>query len=144
MIVTMDTNVLLAALISSNGASHFILRLILDEKVSLAMSTQLVLEYDDVLKRKEIRQLHGFDDPEIDDLLDTLLLLARKHAIYFRLRPNLNDEGDNLVFECAFTSSSDYLITSNTKDFTQGEWLGTAFQLATPRQFCEQWRNRYE
>ncbi|MEZ5479706.1 MAG: hypothetical protein R3E95_20200 [Thiolinea sp.] len=79
----MDTNVLLAALISNNGASHVILRLILDE-------------------------------------------------------------GDNLVFECAFTSSSDYLITSNVRDFNNGEWQGAAFTVLTPRQFCQQWRSRHE
>jgi predicted nucleic acid-binding protein len=49
MVITLDTNVLLAALISSNGASHLILRLILDEKLKLALTTQLLLEYDDVL-----------------------------------------------------------------------------------------------
>ena len=37
MIVTMDTNVLLAALISDSGASHKILRLIIDERINLAL-----------------------------------------------------------------------------------------------------------
>lgn len=144
MIVTLDTNVLMAALISSNGASHFILRLILDEKICITLSTSLLLEYVDVLKRKDMRALHGLEDTEVDDVLDTLLLLARKHAIYYRLRPNLTDEGDNMVFECAFTSNSDYLITSNIKDFSQGEWRGAAFAVLTPRQFCQQWRSRHE
>ena len=144
MIITLDTNVLLAALISRNGASHFIFRLILNEELKLALTTSLLLEYDDVLKRQEVRHLHGLSDTEVNDVLDLLLLLARKHAVYFRLRPNLADEGDNLVFECAFTSNSDYLVTSNTKDFKYAEWQGTGFEALTPAEFCQQWRLSYE
>lgn len=144
MIVTLDTNVLLAALISANGASNFIVRLILAEKVKLALSTAVVLEYDAVLKRSEICQLHHLTHPNVDDIIDTLLLLARKHAVYYRLRPNLIDEGDNLIFECAFTSNSDFLITSNVKDFNNAEWRGAGFQVVTPSDFCKWWRNNHE
>ena len=144
MIVTLDTNVLLAALISANGASHFILNLILEEKIRLALSTSVVLEYDDVLKRPDIQALHHLSIADVDDIVDTLLLLARKHAIYYRLRPNLVDEGDNLIFECAFTSNSDYLITSNIRDFTHAEWRGAAFEVVTPSDFCKRWRSTHE
>ncbi len=144
MIITIDTNVILAALISNQGASHFILQLILEEELKLALSTQVLLESDDVLRRPEIKSLHGLNDSEIDDLLDTLVLLAKKHAIYFRIRPNLIDEGDNLIFECAFTSSSEYLVTSNVKDFQGAEWKGAGFKVLTPSDFCKEWRSQHE
>jgi putative PIN family toxin of toxin-antitoxin system len=144
MIVTLDTNVLLAGLISANGASNFILHLILEEKIKLALSTSVVLEYDDVLKRPDTRRLHKLAMTDIDDIIDTLLLLARKHAIYYRLRPNLVDEGDNLIFECAFTSNSDFLITSNIKNFKNAEWRGAGFGIVTPSDFCKLWRSRHE
>ncbi len=144
MIVTLDTNVLLAALISANGASNFILHLILEEKIRLALSTSVVLEYDDVLKRPDTSRLHKLARADVDDIIDTLLLLARKHAIYYRLRPNLVDEGDNLIFECAFTSNSNFLITSNIKDFNNAEWRGVRFSIVTPSDFCKLWRSRHE
>ncbi len=144
MIITLDTNVLLAALIRGTGASNFIFRLVLDEKIKLALSTQLLLEYDDVLRREDIIALHGLSHSEVDDVLDLLILLAKKHAIYFRLRPNLADEGDNLVFECAFSSNSDYLVTSNVRDFKNAEWRGAGFNALTPAQFCQQWRSYHE
>ena len=144
MIVTLDTNVLLAALISANGASNFIFQLILEEKIRLALSTSVVLEYDDVLKRPDTQRLHQLSFSDVDDIVDTLLLLARKHAIYYRLRPNLVDEGDNLIFECAFTSNSHYLITSNIRDFKQAEWRGAAFEVVTPSDFCKRWRSSHE
>ena len=144
MIITIDTNILIAALLSKNGASHQTLRLIISEKIRLALSTNVLLEYDDVTKREEILKKSKFTKEQIEDLLDLLALLAHKHEIYFRLRPNLNDEGDNLFVECAFASNSEYLVTSNTRDFENGELKGFGFNAVTPKQFYQMWRNDYE
>ncbi|MDM8517230.1 putative toxin-antitoxin system toxin component, PIN family [Desulfobacterales bacterium HSG16] len=140
----MDTNVIFSALYSTKGASHYILRLILDEKIKLAISPQIYFEYYDVLTRKENLEKLGMSSSEIEDILDLLALLAQKHSIYFLLRPNLTDENDNMVCECAFASNSQYLITSNIKDFRGGELKGFAFKLVTPRDFCIMWRTENE
>ena len=144
MIVTMDTNVLLAALISQSGASHQILSLIINEAVNLALSTQVLLEYDDVLKREKILKLTRLKTEEIEDVLDLLTLLAQKQNIYYRLRPNLRDEEDNLFIECAFASNSNYLITSNIRDFNSGELKGFGFKVITPKDFYQMWRTSHE
>ena len=144
MRVTMDTNVLLAALISQSGASHKILSLIIDEAINLTLSTQVLLEYNDVLKREEILKLTRLETEEIEDVLDLLALLAQKQNIYYRLRPNLRDEEDNLFVECAFASNTDYLITSNIRDFNSGELKGFGFKVITPKDFYQMWRNDYE
>ena len=144
MIITVDTNVIFSALYSNRGASHYILRLILDEKVRLALSPQVYFEYYDVLTRKEISEKLNLSIGEIEDILDLLALLAQKHSIYFLLRPNLSDENDNMICECAFASNSDYLITSNTKDFKSGELKGFAFKLVTPKDFYKLWKSEYE
>ena len=144
MIVTIDTNTLIAALFSQNGASHQILRLITNEKIKLALSTNVLLEYDDVTKREEILKKSQLSKEQIEDVLDLLALLAHKHEIYFRLRPNLKDENDNLFVECAFASNSEYLITSNIRDFSSGELKGFGFKVLTPKQFYQMWRNNYE
>jgi len=144
MIITIDTNTLIAALLSKNGASHQILRLITSEKVKLALSTNILLEYDDVTTRKEILNKAKFRKEQIEDLLDLLALLAHKHEIYFRLRPNLTDEDDNLFMECAFASGSEYLITSNIRDFEKGELIGFGFKIVTPKHFYQMWRKDYE
>jgi len=144
MIITLDTNVLLAALHSRSGASHQIIRLVLDEQLGLALSTPVLMEYDDVLKRREMLVLHQLSMDKVDDVLDLLVLLARKHKIYYQLRPNLPDENDNLFVECAFSSNSRYLITSNTRDFERGELQGFEFETITPGNFYKIWRERHE
>jgi len=144
MIITLDTNVVLAALLSQNGASHLILNLIIDEKLNIALSTPVVLEYDDVLKRNTILEKLELSENEINDVLDLLVLLADKHSIYYRLRPNLIDENDNLFVECAFASRSHYLITSNIRDFKRSELISHPFQIITPGDFYYYWRCEHE
>ncbi len=81
---------------------------------------------------------------EIEDILDLLVLLAKKQAIYFLLRPNLMDEKDNIFYECAFASSSEYLITSNVRHFKSAELKGFKFKIVTPREFHHLWESEYE
>ena len=142
--VTIDTNVLLAGLISQSGASHQILKLITSEKITLALSTQVLLEYDDVFKREEILNLTRLNQVQVEDVLDLLALLAQQNNIYYRLRPNLRDENDNLFIECAFASNSHYLLTSNIRDFNNGELKGFKFKVLTPKDFYQMWRKEHE
>jgi len=144
MIVTLDTNVIYSALYSNRGASHKIFRLILDEKVNLALSPPIFLEYYDVLSRQETMAQLNLSMHEIEDILDLLVLLAKKQAIYFLLRPNLMDEKDNIFYECAFASSSEYLITSNVRHFKSAELKGFKFKIVTPREFHHLWESEYE
>ncbi|WP_232227867.1 putative toxin-antitoxin system toxin component, PIN family [Leptospira wolbachii] len=117
MRVTIDTNVLYQALRDSRGASHFILALVENRKIELALSTPVFIEYSDVLLRdKSISDL-GLSKKEINLVLDFLALVATPFSINYLLRPNLGDENDNLFVELAFASNSRYLITSNIKDF---------------------------
>lgn len=144
MIITLNTNVLLAALLSRNGSSHRILNLIVEEKVRIALSTPLILECDEVLKRKHILDKLKMTESQIEDVIDLLVMLSNKHFIYYRLRPNLLDENDNMLVECAFVSGSQYLVTSNIKDFTRGELQIYPFTVITPGDFYYLWRQEYE
>ena|ERR1035441_7945560 len=49
--VVIDTNVLAAALLSSRGASHRLLRLVGDRRWRINLSVPLVFEYEQTLKR---------------------------------------------------------------------------------------------
>lgn len=144
MIITLDTNVLFAALFSSSGASHQILTLIIDEKLQVAISTPVYFEYYDVLTRAENLRKIKLTIKEVEDLLDLLALLAKKYSIYFLLRPNLSDEKDNMFVECAFASNSQYLITSNVRDFKRAELKRFSFQIIIPGDFLKIWREKYE
>jgi putative PIN family toxin of toxin-antitoxin system len=143
MVITIDTNVIFQALYSSSGASNKILNLVLEKKLFLAMSIPIYFEYYDVLTRKENLNALDLKIDEVEDILDLLVLNAKKKMIYFLLRPNLLDEKDNIFVECAFASNSSFLITSNIKDFRHGELKGFGFEIITPSDFLKLWRNNY-
>jgi predicted nucleic acid-binding protein len=118
--------------------------LILKEEVTLAISSPVYFEYYDVLAREENLIKLGLSIEQVEDVLDLLALLAKKHNIYFLLRPNLIDEKDNIFCECAFASDSEYLITSNIKDFKSAELKGFKFKIVTPREFYQLWKSSHE
>ena len=135
MTITVDTNVIFSAFYSSKGASHSIIKMIIDEELKIAISPQIYFEYYEVLTRIENLKVLNLSVAEVEDFLDLLALLAQKHSIYYLLRPNLPDEADNIFVECAFASNSDYLITSNIKDFKKSELKGFKFNVVTPKEF---------
>ena len=134
MILTIDTNVIFSALYSNKGASYSIITKVIDEKIKLAISPQIYFEYYDVLMREENLKILNLATKDVEDFLDLIALLSQKHSIYYLLRPNLPDENDNIFIECAFASNSDYLVTSNIKDFRQSELKGFRFKVVTPKE----------
>lgn len=144
MTVTMDTNILFAALHSSAGASHLILRLVINEQLRISLTNTLLLEYQDVLPRPANLEKLAMTADDVLTVLDTLAALARKHAVWFRLRPNLADESDNMVVECAVAGNVDFLLTHNVRDFAGGELQGFPFTTLTPREFIQHWRKNHE
>ena len=144
MTITMDTNVLFSALHSSEGASHYILRMVLDERATLALSNSLYFEYRDVLTRETNLDKLGLCREDVEAVLDALVPLARKKAVYFRLRPNLLDESDNMLIECAWASNADLIVTHNKRHFLKSELTGFRFRVVTPREFMIEWRQTGE
>ena len=113
------------------------------EKLQVAISTPVYFEYYDALTRAEKLRKINLTINEAKDVLDLLALLAKKYSIYFLLWPNLSNEKDSMVVECAFASNSQYLITSNVRDFKGDELKGFTFQIITPGDFLKTRRETY-
>lgn len=115
--VLIDTNVLVAGLTSSKGASYAVLQAVSVGKLRIVASTALWLEYESVLKRDEIRALHGFSSKQIDKLLFALAVWVQPVMLHYLWRPQLRDPGDELVLEAAVNGHAKSIITHNTRDF---------------------------
>ena len=113
--IIMDTNVLFAGLYSSAGASHQILQLVDAGRITPVISTTLLFEYEDVLKRKQ-KEL-GLSNNEIDVVLDNICALSQFQKIYFLWRPYLKDPKDDHVLEVALASKANIIVTHNMQDF---------------------------
>src|ERR1017187_1717318 len=129
--VVVDTNVLVAALLSNRGASHRVLRLVGDDRWRMKISVPLVLEYEQTLKRGCAGEYLG--DSDVDGILHFLCANASLRPIFFLWRPLLPDPKDDFVLELAVESRADFLLTFNAKDFAGAERFG--IPVITPREF---------
>ncbi|NTW99338.1 MAG: putative toxin-antitoxin system toxin component, PIN family [Geobacteraceae bacterium] len=126
--IVLDTNVLVAALKSSRGASFRLLSLVEYDRFTLHVSTPLVLEYEAVLKRG----ITSLSAEEIDDVIDFLCLKAVLNKIFYLWRPVLKDADDDFVLELAVKANA-AIITWNVADFKHAARFGVA--VMTPREF---------
>ena len=60
--------------------------------------------------------------------------------IYYRLRPNLRDENDNMVFECAANFGAEAIVTHNVRDFRKPELKGYGIEILKPGEFLRRIR----
>ncbi len=129
--IVIDTNVLVTALRSRRGASFKLLTRLDDARWQVNLSTPLILEYEDVLKRPGM--IAGFDTAAIDKLLDGICSIANLHDIFYLWRPLANDPGDDFLIELAVRAQADFIITYNARDLLAASRFGIA--LATPAEF---------
>ena len=133
--IIIDTNVLVAALRSINGASFRLLKLLQnkDERFQINVSTSIVLEYEAVLKREIHRQ--GKDISMIDKFIDDIVSEANRYSIFYLIRPYLKDADDDFILELAFSSSADYIVTYNTNNFKKAKSFGV--DVIKPKEFLQ-------
>ena len=117
MVVVLDTDVIVAAVVSSTGASRFLLQEIGLGRLAAAASVPLLLEYEAVLKRPDtLRRARGTVD-DIDVILDQLAATLRPVPIWYLWRPMLRDANDDMVLEAAANAAATRLVTFNVRDF---------------------------
>lgn len=129
----MDTNVLFAGLYSASGASFKILKLLSEDRLRIVISTPLLFEYEDVLKRN--RTMLQLTDDEIEVVLNNLCGFSRHQKVYFLWRPYLSDPKDDLVLELAVAARVNTIVTHNLKDFARVDKFGV--EAITPKTLLE-------
>lgn len=131
--IIMDTNVLFAGLYSASGASFKILEFLTEGRLRTVISTPLLFEYEDVLKRN--RTMLQLTDDEIEVVLDNLCEFSRHQKVYFLWRPYLSDPKDDLVLELAVAAKANTIVTHNLKDFARIDKFGV--EAITPKTLLE-------
>jgi putative PIN family toxin of toxin-antitoxin system len=114
--IVIDTNVVVAALLSKRGASHRLLRLIDKGRFEINVSVPLVLEYEAAAKAKSDKT--GLSDADVDDIIDYICRVANPRQIFYLWRPLLKDPNDDMVLELAVAAGCDRIVTYNLSDFT--------------------------
>jgi len=109
MKVVIDTNVLVSAL-SRKSQYHWIITRIIDEKLDIYLTGEIILEYEEILTRK-------YSYSVANNFIAALKELPNVYFthVYFNWQL-LTDEDDNKFVDCAIAANVNYLITQD-KDF---------------------------
>ena len=125
--LVLDTNVLVSAAIKPAGLQRTVFLIAISRPARLYVSRPILLEYDEVLARPELRIRKG--------LRLQFLQLIRNHAHIVSPSRRLEvttDPADNMFLECADAARADYLVTGNQKHFPKF-WKNT--KVVTSREF---------
>jgi len=129
--IVIDTNVLVAAFRSERGAARLLLNKLNDPRWQINVSTSLVLEYEDVLKRPKMNEHILFEN--VEPFIESVCSISEHHEIFYLWRPISIDPNDAFILELAIRINADFIITFNSKHFSNAADFGV--KLATPREF---------
>ena len=131
--VILDTNVLVSALIQKSFPHYIVFDFVLNERVNLYLSNELMNEYRDVLSRPKFAKIADFSSNA-----EIVLSRFEKIATFYEPKSRLNiikDESDNRLLELADESSANFLVTGNSTHFTMSQYKET--KIMSPRDFWE-------
>jgi putative PIN family toxin of toxin-antitoxin system len=117
MKVVVDTNVLVAALRSKNGASNALVVSVLEGAAEWYCSVPLFVEYEAVLMRAEFVLETGHSRPALATFLTDVAAAITPVELNFLWRPQLPDPCDEMVLETAANGAADAIVTFNARDF---------------------------
>jgi putative PIN family toxin of toxin-antitoxin system len=134
MRVVIDTNVFVAALRSTRGASAEIFRRVRNNNIRMIASVPLMFEYEAVASRIGHLESMGLSLRDIGIVLDALASLVEPVTIHFLWRPLLRDAGDDMVLEAAANGRANKILTFNGRHFTD-ECGKFGIEVMTPGEF---------
>ncbi len=135
MKVVVNTNVLVAGLLSPFGPPGEILRMIASGTVRLCFDARILTEYEEVLARPKFQ----FSAEHAQALLDQIK--AEGFSVAGNPLPvRLPDPSDEPFLESALAGDADCLITGNTRHFPPKQRQGMT--VLSPREFLDYYRKR--
>ena len=134
----MDTDVVVAAVRSRQGASRAWLRAALLRRCELVLSVPLLLQYEEVLCRPEQLAAVGGSVDDIGTMLDAVCRVGSPVEIDYLWRPMLREPDDEMVLELAIQSRAAALLTFNLRDFQGAERFGV--EVVRPGPAWRRWK----
>ena len=137
--IVIDTNVLVSAFRSKQGASYALLSRLHERSFKISLSNAILLEYEEKLIGELRRQGRG-DLESVHTLLDYLLTISDRCSVHGSLPVAGIHPRDQFVFDLAIASESMVIITFNLKHFRgAADW---GISVMRPDQFLRLLENR--
>jgi putative PIN family toxin of toxin-antitoxin system len=110
--VVLDTNVVVSALLKESGLERYVLDLVMNGKMALVVSAEILAEYDEVLRRPKFH----LPSPLLAEFLRQLRERSRLVRPRKRLHVSLDPDDDKFL-ECALARRARFLVTGNQRHF---------------------------
>ena len=111
MVIVLDTNTIISALLSKSGAPAQVIDVWEAEKFDVAISAPLLDELARVLYYEKINKLLALSQVQIEALIKSL----RRVAVFVEPREKITviqaDPDDDRVLECAVEAGADYIVS---------------------------------
>jgi uncharacterized protein len=130
MKIVLDTNVLVAGLLSPFGPCGDIVRMMSSGSLTLCMDARILSEYREVLKRPKF----GFDQDKVAAILDYIEHHGWVVGAALLSLP-LRDRDDEPFLEVAVSGGADYLVTGNAAHFPSELFQGV--KVISPADFLK-------
>ena len=124
MIVVLDTNVIISALLSSTGAPAEILSRWENNEFEVEVSTQLLAELGRALHYPKIARYLKLSDEEIGRFLRRYVASATLIIPQENLAVITQDPDDNRVLECAVDANASFIVTGDDHLLELQEYQG--------------------
>jgi uncharacterized protein len=135
MDIVLDTNVLVAGLLSPFGACGEIVRMVSAGELALSFDARILSEYQEVLRRPKF----GFEEEKVATLIDYIVF--RGQAIAPSPLPHsLPDTDDEPFLEVTLASQAVCLVTGNQRHFPADRWQGA--KVISPNEFLIFYKNK--
>lgn len=105
--VVIDTNVLLVS-VSRKSPFHWIIRKLINEEYTLYVTTDILLEYEEIIEQKMGTRASEAAMGVLENLNNVVELTT-----YYRFSL-LADEDDNKFVDCAIAANADYLVSEHS------------------------------
>jgi len=135
MDIVIDTNVLVAGLLSPFGACGEIVRMVSAGELTLSFDARILSEYNEVLRRPRF----GFEEEKVAAFLGYIVYRGRAVAPS-PLTHSLPDSDDEPFLEVTLASQAVCLVTGNQKHFTAEQCQGA--KVISPNEFLLFFKNQ--
>jgi uncharacterized protein len=131
VIVVLDTNVIVSALLQADSSSGRVLQMALGDTVFAAYNSAMYAEYQKVLFRRKFLAVREQAEIILERIVKDWTLVGTEPL----LAP-LPDPTDLPFLETALTVRADALITGNLRHFPA--WVRQGIKVVNPREFMDQ------
>lgn len=137
--IILDTNVIVSSLIQKSFPYQIVNDIVLEKKVKLCLSQDLLDEYTEVLSRPKFSRF-----PEFIARAEFFIEYLNNISVFYKPNQKVNlisDVKDNVLLELALASEAHYIVTGNSNDFNFEAFNTT--KIVSPKVFWEAFQQQH-